>query len=249
MGRCGNVATVVHGCLGARMRTRHPFLFALLLLSCGGGAVNTPASPTAPTPSPTLSTASGSGPGASISGVIRDGWDGSPVPQVRVWINDHPATATDGDGNFSIFVSVKSDGGTPYIGFDKVGFSGRGNTVYLGNGLRLDVIMARRCALLPYRSPTASVQPGWVDFQWDPYPGVSDYIIEVGIITSANPLVVDPAGHLKNPNVLSQPTGGKTFYRWDPPNIGAGTYWVRIRNRNDCGLSDASLDTLFKISE
>jgi hypothetical protein len=97
------MANVVHVSL-ARMRAWYPFMFAVLLSSCGSGEVNTP---TSPSPSPSLS------PGAvaptinyQVSGTVRDG-EGAPVGGASVfvgviskWPTPRFSTTTDATGTF-----------------------------------------------------------------------------------------------------------------------------------------------------
>ena len=69
----------------------------------------------------------------------------------------------------------------------------------------------------------ASVDGRIVGFEWDPAAGASDYVVEVG---SASGLA----------NLLVVPITGIRAVTPAPP----GTYFVRLRGRNACGVGSAS---------
>jgi hypothetical protein len=220
------------------------FACAGWLGACGTGpTLPAPSAVTAPAPGPTPA------PGATISGIVRDGFDGMPLPEVTVSINSGQRTVTDGAGRFSTFVSVNTDSGTPYLGFGKTGFYGAGNTVFIGGGLTVDLILARLCTVLPTQVTVAEVGPGYVDFDWRPSRpvAVTSWILEIGSSTTANAAIVDPLGRLAAPNVLSQDMGASTSWRWQPRPLDSGRYWVRLRTKNNCGLSSATDYTRFTV--
>lgn len=94
-------------------------------------------------------------------------------------------------------------------------------------------------------APSPLVGTDYVDFSWPPtdaggYTAIRDYVIEVGSSRT------DP-GYYRTADVFSSYTGGSTFYKWKSPSVIPGQYWVRIRTKNDCGLSAPSLEARFSL--
>src|SRR5258705_9107208 len=62
------------------------------------------------------------------------------------------------------------------------------------------------------------------------YPGVTDFLLEVGRYREGT------SGNFTSPDLLSVTTGGTGFYKWHTPGMAAGVYWARLRLKNDCGI-------------
>jgi hypothetical protein len=220
-------------------------LWLPFLVACGGSPAATTSAPSpAASPVPAFS--------YTISGIVRDGFDGSPLPGVNVWIFQNIVAVTDETGHFSFVATSINAGGTPYLAFDKGGFNGAGSgVIYVGNAIVVDVTLPRACAALPNLAPTANVQPAFVDFDWhgERTSTVVTWMLEIGIITAANPAIIDPLGPLVTPNILSQDVGPNTSFHWQPRVISPGRYWARVRARNNCGLGWPSEFTVFTVSQ
>ena len=213
-----------------------------LLAGCGANADSPSSSPSpVAAPAPIVR--------GLLSGVIRDGLDGTPVAGVGVMIFNDEVTTTDANGRYSAGITV---GGSPFLSFRKDGFSNLGNTISIGEGpMMIDWALPRLCAILATASPTADVQRGFVDFDWkilsSRHPTATGWVLEIGTIGSTNSTVV-PAGRYASANVLSQETGASTSYHWAPAFIEPQRYWARVRARNNCGIGEPSQNTILTVA-
>jgi hypothetical protein len=90
-----------------------------------------------------------------------------------------------------------------------------------------EVVLTAGCT--PPAIPTGltfSVAGNTVTLSWNPAPGAAAYVLEAGTSPGAG-------------NVFSGPVGGATSLAASAP---AGTYYVRIRSANPCGISNPTAD-------
>jgi hypothetical protein len=99
------------------------------------------------------------------------------------------------------------------------------------------VTVGASCASAPSAPGTVSstVDGTSVQLSWGPAPGVSTYVLEVGSTTGASNLATFDLG-----------TAATTFAT---SGVAPGTYFVRVRGRNACGLGAPSNDTVVVVRQ
>ena len=239
------------------MRLWGPLFLTLIAGACGGSAT-APTPNATPTPSPAPSPVPSPAPAPSptpappsqtftLSGVVTDGLDGSPLSSVTVTtvgpLPSSATTVTDGGGRYSIPFSTS----TQIIRFMRPGFITQAHLRPPGDAT-LNIILSRECTVVPFSAPMVSVGTDSVEFTWlvtgpggqNPYPGVTDFLLEVGILRPSD------ASYFEE-EVFSTFTRGVAFYKWQTPGVPPRMYWARFRTKNDCGLSVPSFITPFTL--
>jgi hypothetical protein len=158
--------------------------------------------------------------------------DGSPLSFVTVEAGRPTvATLTDGQGRYSISNVIEG------ISFSRSGFVTEGFFIGFSRDTTLNWILPRACTVgLQGGQLIVFVGADYVDFKWFPetetggHTAVRDYLLEVG----SSPSLL---GYYRSPDVFSAFTGGTPFYKWKTPGVSPGSYWARVRIKNDCGLS------------
>lgn len=240
----------------AGMRLYGVIFLALITGECGGSATAPspnatptplPAPSPLPSPAPTPSPSPAPSPTFTLSGVVTDGLDGSPLSSVTVTtvgpLPSSATTVTDGRGRYSIPFSASIQS----VRFLRPGFVIQSHLRPPGDAT-LNIVLSRECTVVPFSAPTVSVGADSVEFTWvvtapggrNPYPGVTDFLLEVGILRPSD------ASYFEQ-QVLSAFTHGAAFYKWQTPGVPPGTYWARFRTKNDCGLSVPSFITSFSL--
>ena len=187
----------------------------------------------------------------TLSGVVTDGLDGSGLSLVSVNVNINGVLAagvTGANGRYSVTMTISFPSGP--MTFSRAGFIEQFSSVLPADEATVNVILPRACTSSPRSAPRALVQSDYVDFDWDTtsfgrllYPGVRDYLVEVGRVTTP----FRSSGPLKGPDVFSTATGGAAFYKWKTPSTGPGSHWMRFRTKNECGLSEPSSEVSFTL--
>ena len=242
------------------MRSLARLLIACWLwAACGSSpSAPSPSSPgltPSPTPTPTPTPAPTPSPlptpvpvrGFTVSGMITDGFDGSPLSSVRVegWDANRLSvtTLTDGRGHYSISNVIEG------MSFSRSGFATEGFFIDFSRDSTLNWILPRACAVgLQGGQLIVFVGADYVDFKWpapteraDRPATVQDYLLEIGSSSSL-------LGYYRSPDVLATFTGGAPFYKRKTPSVSPGLYWARVRMKNDCGLSMPNFgDTSFRL--
>jgi carboxypeptidase family protein len=250
------------------MRVHGAVCLAILACNCGGAATApspsatptpplspSPAPAPAPTPPPAPTPAPIPTPGFTVSGIVTDGLDGSPLSSVTVEavngpIGPFPTTVTDGRGRYSIPISIVTQG----ITFSRPGFV-RGGVDPGYRDITVNWMLPRTCTVSPFLGPVVFVGPDYVDFKWyewfitgsvgsNEYSGIRDFLLEIGSSRSSS----GSSGTYLVPDVFTSFTGGASFYKWRTPGATPpGIYWARLRTKNDCGLSAAGNATTFTL--
>jgi hypothetical protein len=242
----------------------------VLLVGCGGSpstspspqplptpvAVPNPSPAPAPSPGPAPPPTINFGPSFTVTGVVRDGLDGSPLPDVTVTfgalgqcgkpLSDVVTGMTDAQGRYSI----TNHGG--WLEFTRAGFFDLCGYLILFGDRTVHVTLPRAgCSTYVtdlIQNPLVTKTPDYIEFAWNQVQGARDYLVEVG--TENGPLNYHSgpnSDRFLTPNVMQTFTGGAARYRWNTPSVAPGEYWVRVSAKSDCGMGPLGNSAGFRV--
>ncbi len=231
---------------------------AMASCSCGRMPSSSPSpSPVAaPIPSPPPSNF---GPVFTVSGVVRDGRDGSPLSGVIVTLDAITGGCADSQTTSSVigndtdangFYLLVAPGG--WFRFEKPGFRTLCGDLILRSDRSISVTLPREgCSASINDLIRIIATPGltFVDFAWKAVNGAHDYLVQIGHDNGdLNYHAGVNSDQFLTPDVLTTRTGGAPQFRWDKTNAAPGDYFVEARAISDCGMGPLSNETSFKVT-